>query len=136
LSLYGWRGIVKLLNEYRASWAILRQWAGYDAAVAEREKQIKKLQNLVWNAIYALQKAAKLRRAVAKALAKARVSTGEVLPEKEKKEASLTNRKRGRIWLSGLDSNQQLFAVKTEGSARFPLWAQDNGYMSVSGAYI
>jgi hypothetical protein len=62
--------IVPLLNEYRASWAILRQWAGYDAAVAQREEEIKKLQRLVWDAVYALQKAgldseaARLRRAI------------------------------------------------------------------------
>ncbi|OGS33001.1 MAG: hypothetical protein A2218_10470 [Elusimicrobia bacterium RIFOXYA2_FULL_53_38] len=49
--------LVQLLNEYRASWAILRQWAGYDAAVAQREEYIKRLERLVWDAIYALQKA-------------------------------------------------------------------------------
>ncbi len=62
--------IVKLLNEYRASWAILRQWAGYDAAVAQREAEIQRLERLVWDAIYVLQKAgldreaSKLRRAI------------------------------------------------------------------------
>jgi hypothetical protein len=51
---------------------VLRQWAGYDAAVAQREEQIKKLRSLVWDAVYVLQKAgldgpaAKLRRAVEK----------------------------------------------------------------------
>ena len=59
-----------LLNEYRASWALIRQWAGYDAAVAEREAQIQKLERLVWDAIDSLQKAgqdseaARLRRAI------------------------------------------------------------------------
>ena len=33
--------IVPLLNGYRASWALLRQWAGYDAAVAQREAEIQ-----------------------------------------------------------------------------------------------
>ena len=62
--------IVSLLNEYRASWAILRQWAGHDAAVAQREAEIQRLERLVWDAIYALQKAgldaegARLRRAL------------------------------------------------------------------------
>lgn len=49
--------IIPLLNEYRASWAIIRQWTGYDPAVAEREAYIERLQRLVWDAIYALQKA-------------------------------------------------------------------------------
>jgi hypothetical protein len=62
--------MVSLLNEYRAAWALIRQWAGYDAAVAEREKQIQRLERLVWDAVYALQKAhldseaARLRRAL------------------------------------------------------------------------
>ena len=39
--------MVGLLNEYRASWALIRQWAGHDAAVAEREATIQKLERLV-----------------------------------------------------------------------------------------
>jgi len=60
--------IEPLLNEYQAAWAIIRQWAGHNPAVAAREEQIKKLERLVWDAIYALQKAgldneaARLRR--------------------------------------------------------------------------
>ena len=60
--------MVSLLNEYRAAWALIRQWAGYDAAVAQREGQIQRLERLVWDAVYALQKAhldseaARLRR--------------------------------------------------------------------------
>ena len=53
-----------LLNEYRASWALIRQWAGYDAAVAERGVQIQKLESLVWDAVYALQKAGQYSEAV------------------------------------------------------------------------
>jgi hypothetical protein len=49
--------LVPLLNQYRASWAIIRQWCGTDAAVAERDKRIEILERLVWDAIYALQKA-------------------------------------------------------------------------------
>lgn len=62
--------LVVLLNEYRAAWAIIRQWSGYDAAVAQREAQIQRLERLVWDAIYALQKAGadeeagRLRRAM------------------------------------------------------------------------
>jgi hypothetical protein len=62
--------IVPLLNEYRASWALIRQWAGHDAAVAQREAEIQRLERLVWDAVYALQRAgldkeaAKLRGAI------------------------------------------------------------------------
>ncbi len=62
--------IIPLLNEYRASWAIIRQWTGHDPAVAAREEHIQKLERLVWDAIYALQKAGadseavRLRRAI------------------------------------------------------------------------
>jgi hypothetical protein len=64
--------IVPLLNEYRASWALIRQWAGHDAAVAQREAEIGRLERLVWDAVYTLQKAgldkeaAKLRHAIEK----------------------------------------------------------------------
>jgi hypothetical protein len=62
--------LVGLLNEYRASWAIIRQWAGHDAAIAQREARIGQLERLVLDAIYALQKAGldregdRLRRAM------------------------------------------------------------------------
>ena len=62
--------LVGLLNEYRASWALIRQWAGHDAAIAQREAEIQRLERLVWDAIYALQKggldaeSARLRRAL------------------------------------------------------------------------
>jgi hypothetical protein len=49
--------LVELLNEHRASWALIRQWAGHDPAIAQREAQIQRLERLVWDAIYALQKA-------------------------------------------------------------------------------
>jgi hypothetical protein len=64
--------LVSLLNQYRASWALIRQWAGHDVAVAQREATIQRLERLVWDAIYALQKAglddeaARLRRAIEK----------------------------------------------------------------------
>jgi len=59
-----------LLSEYRAAWALIRQWTGFDPAIAEREKTIEMLERLVWDAVYALQKAgldheaARLRRAI------------------------------------------------------------------------
>jgi hypothetical protein len=63
--------MIPLLNQYRASWALIRQWTGHDPAVAEREAYIESLQRLVWDAIYALQKAgdsdaARLRRVLEK----------------------------------------------------------------------
>jgi hypothetical protein len=64
--------ILPLLNEYRASWAIIRQWTGYDAAISQKETQIQRLERLVLDAIYALQKAGlddeanRLRRALQK----------------------------------------------------------------------
>jgi hypothetical protein len=62
--------MVPLLNEYQAAWAIIRQWTGHEPAIAAREQYIQQLQRLVWDAIYALQKAgldseaARLRRAL------------------------------------------------------------------------
>jgi hypothetical protein len=49
--------LVPLLNEYRASWALIRQWTGHDPAIAEREAYIERLERLVWDAVYALQRA-------------------------------------------------------------------------------
>ena len=49
--------LVSLLNDYRASWALIRQWAGHDAAIAQTEAEIQRLERLVWEAVYALQKA-------------------------------------------------------------------------------
>ena len=51
---------------------MIRQWAGHDAAAAQREATIQRLERLVWDAIYALEKAgldseaARLRRAIEK----------------------------------------------------------------------
>ncbi len=55
--------IIPLLNEHRASWALIRQWTGHDPAIAAREESIQKLQRLLWDAIYALQKAGAEREA-------------------------------------------------------------------------
>lgn len=43
--------IVPLLNEYRASWALIRRWAGQDEAIAQREFEIERLERLVWDAV-------------------------------------------------------------------------------------
>ena len=62
--------IIPLLNHHRASWALIRQWCGHDAAIAARENRIAELERLVWDAVYVLQKAGldgeanKLRRTV------------------------------------------------------------------------
>jgi hypothetical protein len=39
--------IIGLLNEYRAAWAVVRQWAGHDAAMIQREAEIQRLERLV-----------------------------------------------------------------------------------------
>jgi hypothetical protein len=38
--------IVKLLNEYRATWALIRQWAGHDAASRKERLKSKGLNGL------------------------------------------------------------------------------------------
>lgn len=59
---------IRLLNTWRASWALVRQWCGHDAAIAAREQRISYLEKLLWDAVYVLQKsgqdlvAAKLRK--------------------------------------------------------------------------
>ena len=64
--------MAELLNENRPAWALIRQWAGLDAAVVAGEAQIKRLERLIWDAVYALQQAgldteaARLRRAIEK----------------------------------------------------------------------
>ena len=62
--------MVVLLDDFRASWALIRQWAGHNCAIAWREAEIRKRERLVWDAIHALQKAgidveaSRLRRAI------------------------------------------------------------------------
>lgn len=45
-----------LLNKYRAAWALIRQWASLDPSAALRS-EIDRLQRLVLDAVYALQRA-------------------------------------------------------------------------------
>ncbi len=49
--------MIPLLNSYRAAWALLRQWCHNDAFTAAQDKEINTLVRLLWDAIYALQKA-------------------------------------------------------------------------------
>lgn len=49
--------LAPLLNEYRASWAILRQWAGHDVVVVELEERVERAERIAMDAVYALQKA-------------------------------------------------------------------------------
>lgn len=62
--------MIELLNEFGAAWALIRQWAGHEPAVAQREAEMQRLERLVFDAVYALQKAgldreaARLRRAL------------------------------------------------------------------------
>lgn len=56
--------IVDLLSDYRAAWALIRQWAGHDSALAIRDAEIERLERLVWDAVYVLQKAGLDREAV------------------------------------------------------------------------
>lgn len=65
--------ILSLLNEYRASWALIRQWTGQEQRWRKEKRRFKgSIERLVWDAAYALQKAgldsesARLRRAIEK----------------------------------------------------------------------
>lgn len=46
----------KLLIEYRANWALIRQWAGFDAALASREARIAELERLLSQTIWDLRR--------------------------------------------------------------------------------
>lgn len=48
--------LVSLLNEYRAGWALVRQWAGHDAALAERDGRIKELTDLLQRVMWDLRR--------------------------------------------------------------------------------
>jgi len=40
-------GIVRLYHEYRAGWALVRQWAGWNQALAERADEIERLSRVI-----------------------------------------------------------------------------------------
>lgn len=48
--------LVSLLTEYRAAWAIVRQWASHDAAVALREERIRQLEELLTRVLWDLRR--------------------------------------------------------------------------------
>jgi hypothetical protein len=49
--------LVPLVQEYRAGWALCRQWAGFDQAIAEREAEIERLRRVIEEVRYELRKA-------------------------------------------------------------------------------
>jgi hypothetical protein len=52
----GERYLAPLLNEYRSSFAIVRQWAGHDQAVALREERINELERLLTSVMWDLRR--------------------------------------------------------------------------------
>jgi hypothetical protein len=48
--------LIGLLTEYRAAWAIVRQWAGHDAAIAAREARITDLERLLTSVMWDLRR--------------------------------------------------------------------------------
>ena len=47
--------LLRLVNRWRASWALMRQWAGHDAAIAAREREIKHLRELLSRTVWELR---------------------------------------------------------------------------------
>ncbi len=52
----GYTHLSSLLTDYRARWAIVRQWAGHDAAVAAREGRITELEQLLNQVMWELRR--------------------------------------------------------------------------------
>ena len=48
--------LIGLLTDYRAAWAIVRQWAGHDAAIAARETRITELEHLLTQTMWDLRR--------------------------------------------------------------------------------
>jgi hypothetical protein len=48
--------LVELINEYSPAWALVRQWAGMDAAVAAREAEIARLERLLNQVMWELRR--------------------------------------------------------------------------------
>jgi hypothetical protein len=46
--------LVPLVQEYRAQWALCRQWAGFDQALAERDAEIERLRRIITDLRYDL----------------------------------------------------------------------------------
>jgi hypothetical protein len=49
--------IVPLVNRWRAGWALCRQWAGFDQALAERDAEIERLRRIIDDTRYELRRA-------------------------------------------------------------------------------
>jgi hypothetical protein len=52
----GEQHLVRLLTGYRAVWAIVRQWASHDAAIALREARIRELEDLLVKVMWDLRR--------------------------------------------------------------------------------
>jgi hypothetical protein len=48
--------LLPLLQRWRVGWAIVRQWAGLDRALAERDEEIERLRRIVWDAIHVFRR--------------------------------------------------------------------------------
>jgi hypothetical protein len=48
--------LLSLMNQRRAAYALVRQWAGHDAALADRDKEIDRLQGLIHRAVWELRR--------------------------------------------------------------------------------
>jgi hypothetical protein len=48
--------LVPLVNEWRASWALIRQWAGHDEALAAKDEEIKRLRQVIERASWDLRR--------------------------------------------------------------------------------
>jgi hypothetical protein len=48
--------LVRPLTQYRAAWAIIRQWASHDVAVARREKRIVYLEEVLTRVAWELRR--------------------------------------------------------------------------------
>jgi hypothetical protein len=48
--------LVPLVNEWRASWALVRQWAGHDQALAAKDAETKRLRELIERAAWDLRR--------------------------------------------------------------------------------
>lgn len=49
--------MTQLHNRYLAGWALVREWAGFDAAMATQEKEIDRLRRIIRDFELALRRA-------------------------------------------------------------------------------
>jgi hypothetical protein len=48
--------LVPLIQRWKAGWALCRQWAGFDQALAERDREIERLRRILYDIEYELQR--------------------------------------------------------------------------------